>query len=246
MNSEKDYLYEVETEVSDLNEDNILKPYAYQKILAKVVEQHLYRLNLNVATTLNHHLSWVLVSLTFELVRPIEGCVKVFANTWYSQRKGPFFRREFIFKNADGEILTRGSSFSVLFDVEKRAIFRAKELPFSLSEPIEEFTVNAAPTFHANLDYTKIDTRKIYNSYIDRIGHVNNCRYGEFGYDAFSSEERENLIHLKRMAFYFLAELRHDDTLSVLKAYENKRILVRGYNESKAKNAFDLVFEFDS
>jgi hypothetical protein len=46
-----------------------------------------------------------------------------------------------------------------------------------LHEPTENFTIESGPTF-------------------DRLGHVNNCRYGEFAYDAFTDEERQNLTRL--------------------------------------------------
>ena len=244
MNLEKDYIYEIETEVSDLNENNILKPYAYQKIFAKIAERHLSRLNLNVDTTLKYNLSWVLVSLSIEMVKPIEGCIKIFANTWYSKRRGPYFRREFVLKNEEGEVITKGSTFSILLDTQKRAIYTKKEIPFILSEPIEEFTIEAGPTFKTNLEFSKIEERRVYNSYIDRNGHVNNCRYGEFVYDVFTDEEREDLIKLKRMDIYFLSELRNKDTFTILQAYEGTKMFVRGYNNTKANNAFDIILGF--
>lgn len=244
MNWEKDYVYEIETEVADLNECNVLKPYAYQKLFAKVAEQHLNRINVNVDTTMKSNLAWVLVSLSFELTKPVEGCVKMFAQTWYSQRKGPYFRREIVFKDEKGEVIFQGSTFSVLLDVEKRTIYRKKELPFAISEPVEDFTIEACPTFKTGMDFCKVDERKVYNSYIDCLGHVNNCRYGEFAYDIFTGEECLKLNKLKRMDFYFLSELRAKDTFSILKAYEDNRILVRGHNDIKNDVSFDIIMEF--
>jgi hypothetical protein len=57
---EKDYIYEVETEVSDLNENNILKPYAYQSLFSQIVEKHLRKINLNVDITMKYNLAWAL------------------------------------------------------------------------------------------------------------------------------------------------------------------------------------------
>lgn len=244
MNFEKDYVYEIETEVTDLNEYNVLKPYAYQKLFAKVAEQHLSSVNANVDTTMKSNLAWVLVSLTFELAKPVEGCVKMFAQTWYSQRKGPYFRREIVFRDGNGEVIFQGSTFSVLLDVEKRTIYRKKELPFTISEPIEEFTIEACPTFKTDMDFCKVDERKVYNSYIDCLGHVNNCRYGEFAYDVFTDEERLKLTKLKRMEFYFLSELRAKDTFSILKTYDDNKVLVRGHNDTKDDVSFDIIFEW--
>jgi acyl-ACP thioesterase len=208
------------------------------------VEQHLNNINVNVDTTMKYNLAWVLMSLSFELVKPVEGCMKMYANTWYSQRRGPFFRRELVFKNENGEVMFQGSTFSVLLDVEKRTIYRKKDLPFLLSEPTEDFTIEARPTFKTDLEFEKVDERKVFNSYIDCLGHVNNCRYGEFAYDAFTDEERQNLAKLKRLDINFLSELRNKDIFSILKAYDGNKVLVRGYNNIKDNIAFDIIFEF--
>lgn len=244
MSTEKDFVYELETEVSLLNENNILKPYAYQVLFAQLVEQHLNKINANVDMTMKHNLAWALMSISIEFFKPIEGCIKMYANTWYSKRQGPFFRREFVFRNEKGELLFHGSSFSVLLDVSKRTIYRKKELPFIISEPLEDFVMEASPTFKTDLEFVKVDERKVFNSYIDCLGHVNNCRYGEFAYDAFTDEERQNLSKMKRMDIHFLSELRNKDTFSILKAYDDQKTLIRGYNNTKEDISFDIIMEF--
>ena len=244
MNAEKDYIYEIDIEVSELNEDNFLKPYAYQNIFAKVAEQHLTKINLNVDETMKYHLAWVLMSISLEIVKPVEGCQKLYAKTWYSQRKGPFFRRELSFNNSKGELVFHGSTYSVLLDLESRTIYRRKEIPFIMHKPIEDFTIDAAPSFKSSLEYCKIDERRVYNSFIDCLGHVNNTRYGEFAYDALTENERQNLRNMKRFDIYFLSELRNNDTFSVLKAYEGNKILVQGINNEKMNISFNVVFEF--
>lgn len=244
MNSERDCTYEIEIEVSYLNEHNVLKPYAYQELFAQVVERHLNEHNANVDFTMKFNFAWVLVSMSFEIIKPIQGCIKLFAKTWFSQRKGPFFRREVILKNEDGEVMFKGSTFSVLLDINKRTVYRNREMPFPLFEPVEEFTIEAGPTLKADSEYYKVDERKVYSSYIDRLGHVNNCRYGEFAYDALTDEERGNLLNLNRMNIYFLSELRREDIFSIHKAAKGKSLMIRGYNETKDCIAFDVVFEF--
>jgi len=246
MKSEKDYVYELEYESSFLNENNILKPSAYQNLIAQLVEQHLNNININAEITMKCNMAWALMALSIELVKPVEGCIRMYANTWYSQRQGPYFRREFVFKNENGEILFQGSSFSILLDVEKRTVYRKKELPFFLHEPNEVFTIETKPTFKTKLEFDKMDERRVYNSYIDCVGHVNNCRYGEFAYDAFTDDERRNLAGVKRIDLYFLSELRINDIFSVLRAYDGPKLFVRGFNSIKDNIAFDIIIEFSN
>ncbi|HZX20872.1 MAG TPA: acyl-ACP thioesterase domain-containing protein [Clostridia bacterium] len=241
---EKDYTYEVNNEVSDLSENNILKPYGYQKLFSQVIDLHLDNINLSMDMTMKLNLAWVLVSLSAEIIKPVEGIIKMYAQTWHSQRKGPFFRREFIFKNKNDETLFRGSSFSVLFDMNKRTIYRKKELPFAVLEPDEDFTIEAGPTTNINPEFEKVDQRKVYNSHIDCLGHVNNICYGRFAYDAFSGAECINMHNLRRMDLYFKSELKNNDVFSILKAHENNKIIIRGYNDVRSENSFDAMFEF--
>ncbi len=245
MQTEKDYTYELEVEVADLNEDNLLKPYAYQRLFGQVAEQHLNRIEMNVDTTMESNLAWVLVAMSIEMVKPIVGCMKLLATTWHSEKRGPFFRREVVFKSLNGELIFHGSGFSVLIDVEKRSIYHKKELPFYIAQPIGECTIKASPTNKTKAEYQKIDERQVYNSYIDCLGHVNNCRYGEFAYDVFNYAEKAKLALLKRMDIYFLSELRLRDIFSLHKAGQNNLLLICGCNETKEDKAFEIILTFD-
>ena len=242
--NEKKFVYPIETEVCELNENNYLKPYAYQNLFAAVAEEHLNNINLNVDATMQYNLAWVLTSISFEIINPIKGCIKLFANTWYSQRRGPFFRRELVFKNSDGELMFHGSTFSVLLDLTTRNVFRKRQVPFFIDEPVEDFTIQASPSFKTDVEFKKLEDRKVYNSFIDCLSHVNNTRYGEFAYDALTDAEKNNLSSLKRMDIYFLSELRNHDTFSVFKAYDDNKIFIRGFNNMKQDTSFDVSFEF--
>ena len=243
MINEKDFIYEIKPDVSEINENGCLKPYACQSLFGQIAERHLNRINLNVDTTMKFNLAWVLISLSLEFVKPVDGCIDMFAQTWYSQRRGPFFRRELVFRDKNGDILFHGSTFSVLLDLESRLVFRKKETPFEVNGAIQEFTIEATPTFKTDLLFEKIDERKVYNSYIDCLGHVNNTRYGEFAYDALDENEKKDLHKIKRYDMFFVSELRCDDTFTVLKAKNEKDIIIRGINNNSGDISFDIVMK---
>ena len=245
---EKDHIYEMEIEVSDLDENGLLKPYAYQALFAHLAEKHLNLLNLNVDMTLTHDLAWALVSMSLEFPMPVKSCMRLFATTWHSQRKGPYFRRELVFRNGDGDVMFQGSTFSVLLDLGNRSVYRKKELPFHVHDPIAEFTIEAFPTVRSQSSYEQVEQRKVRNSHIDPLGHVNNCRYGEFAHDALSEEECRDLRHLRRMDIHFVSELRKGDVFSIWKACEehdeSRRILIRGRNDGTDGVSFDAILTF--
>lgn len=241
---EKEFVYELIPDLSDLNENGLMKPYAYQNLFAKIAEEHLEKINLNMDTTIKYNLAWALISLSFEITQPVKGCEKLYAQTWHSGKRGPFFRRELLFKNAEGDILFQGSTFSILLDLKSRAVYRKKQTPFEVSPPIEEITIEASPTLKTDFQFTEIEKRKIYNSHIDCLGHVNNIRYGEFAYDALSEKEKNNLKNLKRYEIYFLSELRCNEEFSINRADQKNKILFRGTNLSKKEHSFDVIMQF--
>ncbi len=243
-NTEKKCIYQVQPDVADLNENNILKPYAYQRLFSMVVDPHLTKIDLSEDKLAKYGLAWVLVSLSFEIRKPVEGMVPLYANTWHSGRRGPYFRREFVFRNKDNQIAFQGSSFSILLDRDKRSVYRKKELPFPLIDAVEEITIPASPSHKNHTDFSRVEDRRVRNSDIDCLGHVNNCRYGEFAYDVFTEQEITNLSRLKRMDTYFHSELRLEEPFSIAKAYEGNRIFCRGYN-NRSGISFDMIYEFD-
>ena len=246
-NREKEQRYELEIPVSDLNEANGLKPYGYQKLFAQVVDRHLECLELSVEHTMQYGLAWALISLSFEVEQPIRQVGKLFARTWYSQKKGPYFRREMELLTPDGETAVKGVNYSVLLDLGKRSIFRGKETPFSIAPPCEEYLMDASPALkkHGELSFQPVEERFVRGSYLDCLGHVNNCRYGEFSYDALSQEEQQAFSRIRRMDFYFHSELRRGDRFVMEKAYrEDGGILLRGENRTKGDTAFWTSFSF--
>ena len=85
--------------------------------------------------------------------------------------------------------------------MEKRSILRPKvldTLPIHLPDPNPEFLFDAKATRKIQMEYELSETRKVYNSYLDLLGHVNNCRYSEFAYDTFTAEEKARLAEEQR------------------------------------------------
>jgi len=246
MKSEKDCVYELLATASYLNQHSQLKPYAYQVLFEQMAERHLFQLNLNVDETMQHGLAWALISMSVEVVTPIEKSMALYGNTWFSEHRGPYFRRELLVKDADGRVMFQGSTHSVLLDIEKRSVFRKKVIPFPMHEPTPLFLLEASPGLKMDVDLTSVLERAVQPSQIDCLGHVNNCRYGELAYDIFSEKEQENLKNLKRMDIYFLSELRAGDHFTMRKASEGNQLFFQGYNNTKDDVSFNIAMSFNS
>jgi medium-chain acyl-[acyl-carrier-protein] hydrolase len=243
-NTEASCIHQLDVEVFYLNENGIMKPSAYQALFAQLAERHLDIFHAGARETMKYGLAWALISMSIEIKQPINSCMKLFAHTWYSQKRGPYFRRELVFCNEDGHIMFQGSTFSVLLEVATRKVFRKKDTPFKLTEPSGVFCMEADHHFRENVELTPCTTRDIYSSDIDLLGHVNNRRYGDFAYDALTEEEKLRLKNMRRMELYFISEMRREDNFTIFKRAEEDRILLRGHNNKKEDTSFDIVFAF--
>lgn len=239
--------YIVTPEVSDFNENHVLKPHAYQILIGRAAEEHLNRVGLNVDSIMPLGYAWALVSLSVEIKKQLDCPQPLHVCTWHAGRRGPYFRRELEFRDASGEIVFVAATFSVLFDLKERSIYHKKELPFPLGEPTDKILLEASPAGRKqlrDLDYRLIENRIARPSHIDCLGHVNNCRYGEFAYDALNEEQHGRLQALKRIDVYFIAELRRGARFAVLRADNTASVAVRGEEQEKSEAAFEVNLRF--
>ncbi len=244
MDKELTKKYHFDSEVFYFNENGVMKPSAYQAYFAQLAAMHLARYNSGADETMKYGLAWALISMSIEIDRPVKNGEKLSASTWYSGQTGPYYRRELSFFDEEGKGVFRGSTFSVLMDMESRKIFRKKELPFALTEPEKIYCVEASNRFKEDPDFLPVESRKIYPSDLDLLGHVNNQRYGDFAYDALSDRERTALAGLKRMDFYFLSEMRNGDLYTMKKAAEADTVYLKGENNTKGDTAFYISLKF--
>ena len=243
--AEYECVYEFDVEVQHLNEKQAMKPSAYLTLFARLAETHLADYNFDYNQTMQYGFAWALISSSIEIVKPVDSCLRLYASTWHSSRKGPYFRRELLFRDSAGETVFHGSTHSVLLDVANRSVYRKKELPFPLTEPRAEFCIPAEPHFREEIAFSDVDKRIVRPSYLDGIGHVNNCRYGDFAYDALSDTERSRIGRLSRMDLYFFSELRGKDEFTVRKSKESDgRICVQGFNDTKGDISFTVSLRF--
>jgi acyl-ACP thioesterase len=233
--------YPMDCETIHFNEFGAFKLASYQSLFASIAERHLNRYGLNIQTTLKTGYAWVLIGLTVEVVLPILEPMTLIANTWHSQREGIYFRREFVLKDQHGNVRFQGASFSVLIHLDKRTIFKDAILPFPVPfEPTIKHVVETTPRLTTILGLTPQYTLNVPSSYIDRLGHVNNVRYGDMVYDALTPDEQQRLHQLKRMQMSFSSELNTNDQVTILKGIFDQQFYFRGYHERKLKSSFDV------
>ncbi len=242
--SEYEQNYSIEIDFSQFDEKGYLKPSGYQSIANSIAERHLLKYNLNFEKLIETGLSWVLLSLTFDIVNPIKGRdAKLIGKTWYSSRKGILHRREITVQSEDGTTMFNCATISTLLDLEKRSIFKGRTFPFELMEPSENLLLEAVSSYKQKHEFEKGDRRLVRRSYIDGLGHVNNSRYSEFCFDTFDDDEA-NLENLHRVELYFASEMRLGQEFTTNRIKNENSLIIQGYNESEQKVTFYGVFSY--
>lgn len=251
---ELDVIHEIQLDASHFNANFNLKPQAYQMLYCDLVEKHLNLYNLGTDRTIEHGVAWVILSLTVDIKKPLQKTGILHAKTWKSGLKGPYFMRDFIFEDSDGTVYFQGTSFNILMNLNTRRVCRDKKLPYFSLGSYDFHVTQGFPTWKAAYGEEFLPTknslhacilRKVENSFIDMLGHVNNMRYGEFIYDAMDNDQIRALSKLSRMEIYFGSELKADDTFTVAATEIGRVLYVCGENNAKTEPSFYAALRFD-
>lgn len=214
---EREYSYPIQFETPMFTPAGALMPQAYQRIFTFVLDEHLCRYGLDVPyLTERFGTSWVMLSLSLEVLRPIRRGDRLHINTWFSGIKPPVFRREFVICDETGAVYVKAAGFFALLDLSARRVSRDPALYAHCMLPVGETLLEAAsrrPRYSAA--FVPIGTRQVRPSWIDGLGHVNNTRYGEMTFDALPAASRARMGELTRMDIYMLHELREGDCVEI-------------------------------
>lgn len=238
MRTESKEKYIINIPFEYYNEDGFLKPQGYQNITDIIGDMHLKETDQQIGSLIAGKYTWVILSLTAEVKKPINNLKPVYGKTWYSERRGPYFRREYQVEDELGNVLFVAASYSVLIDVEKRTVYRQKELPFTIFQETNNYLLEANPTFKANILNNNLISGVVYNSDIDGIGHVNNLKYTEYVYNSFNSEKIKLLKAPFSIKLYFHKEMLKEEQYSVK---TDKINTYQVCNETKNEISFSFI-----
>ncbi len=240
MINEKERFYKTYCDVSMFNANGAMKPDAYQRICVGVVEKHLGAIDLDVQSLVERFgVSWVLLSMTIDVKRPLTSGELLTVNTWHTCRKGTVYRRELIIKDSKGETVAVAATFSSLLDIKTRRICTDRAIHEVVAIPDGKLLLEASSRTKIALD--EFDVKEVVHvrpNWIDAVGHVNNFRYGEITYDNLSASKINALDTLERMEIYFTGELTAQENVTVKLLEENGAVTVAGIRSSDEKTAF--------
>ena len=114
--------------------------------------------------------------------------------------------------------LTAGSFFSGIIELTRRKLIRDPAFLDRFSLEPGETLVSAESRMTPEIPlYREAGKRKVYPSWVDGLGHVNNARYGDIIYDLLHEGGTAPEGNIKRLELYFVGELRSGEEVLLLR-----------------------------
>ncbi len=182
-------VYNLRADSGELGADGNLKLGGYHELLCRIIESDQRALGCALKDTLQHGYAWAMISLSMQVCKPVDSCDRLYGQTWLSEMNYPHLRREIeIYDESHSPVLC-ASIFMVPINTNTHQIHPEEQLDRFSCTIIPEFSVDWAQsrlqTIH-DQRYQPLDMRTVRPSDIDALGHLNNCRYGAYVYDALA------------------------------------------------------------
>ena len=236
---EKQMAYQALVDSSMLNSRRDIQISGLLRIIETTLEEHLLDIGMdNPKLVREENVSWAFLSLTSEVLTPIEPGEVLTGRTWFSGRRGPLFRRELEYCHADGRRAVCTSCFSGIIDLGARRIIRDRAYLERYSLPEGEPLTDADSRMSPEIEkYREADRRKVYPSWLDGLGHVNNARYGDMIFDTLSAAGAFRGM-LRRLELYFTGELHEGEEVALLLREEAECCSLLGLHGNGGEAAF--------
>ncbi len=239
MTDEMQMEYRALVDSSMLNSRRDIQISGLLRIIETTLEEHLLDIGMdNPKLVREENVSWAFLSLTSEVLSPIKPGEVLTGRTWYSGRRGPLFRRELEYCHSDGSRAVVTSCFSGLIDLGARKIIRDRAYLERFALPVGEPLIEAESRMTPELSkYREADRRKVYPSWLDGLGHVNNARYGDMIFDTLSGADAFQGT-LRRLELYFVGELHEWEEVTLLLSAEPECRSILGVHSESGEAAF--------
>ncbi len=231
--------YDFTIDTSMLDRYGVVTPEGYQRMVVTTTEKELERINLSIATLIkNYGISWVLLSFTVKILQAIKPSQNLKITTWHTWQKGVIFRRDFEICDESGNPLVYATTFSSLFDIQKRRICMDRKVYEMLNLEGGDELFDAESRHQAPSEKEFCEETAVRPHWIDSLGHVNNFKYGQLAYDNLTDFYRENSKHLQKLEMFFTGELRLGESVVISRHIADNLVEIVGEHAEDNKSAF--------
>ena len=191
--------------------------------------------------------TWVLMRAKSEIARYPSWNEDITIETWQQKPKKFEFERDFIVRDAAGNVIIRVVSMWIIMDIKTRELKRSESIdvqypPFFEERAMTNFRLRKIKPFaHTKIAYKKT----IGYSDTDFNGHINNAKYIDFATDCFPVEQHMQ-YYIKSMQINYIREAIPGDNVAFytdISDLNSNMVYIGGIKEENCAPIFSTVVE---
>jgi medium-chain acyl-[acyl-carrier-protein] hydrolase len=190
--------------------------------------------------------TWILMRAKAEIARYPSWNEDITIETWHQKPKKFEFERDFIVRDAAGNVIIRMVSMWIIIDIKTRKLKKSESIavqypPFFEERAMTNFRLGKIKPFaHTKIAYKKT----ISYSDTDINGHINNAKYIDFATDCFPVEKHLQ-YYIKSMQINYIREAMPGDNIAVYTDISdlNSNIVYIGGIEESGSPIFNTIVE---
>ena len=217
--------------------------FSFFQDIASLAAEHL---GFGIATLEGKHgVAWVLTRIRVDILRHPLLDENIVIETWPYEPGKVEFDRDYLVKDANGEVIIRAASKWVIMDIQERKIKRSEVIGIRFPETrMERVIEGKLPKLK---DFGKLEA--VYNkvigySDIDFYGHLNNSKYVDYIMDCFQvKDHKNNTIHT--IDINFNHEALPGDSITLyrdISRLNEDLIYIEGVNQTNNNVVFKSLF----
>ena len=192
--------------------------------------------------------AWILTRIRVDITRYPKWDEEITIETWPLEPGKVEFDRDFLVKDAKGEVIIRAISKWVIMDIKERKIKRTELIGIQYPENITERAIDGKLGKLKDFGNPETAYNKVIGySDIDFNGHLNNSKYVDYIMDCFPVDDHKNHT-IRTIDLNFNQEALPGDTITLLKditKVNEKFIYIEGINQTNNSVVFKSVVSID-
>lgn len=190
--------------------------------------------------------AWILMRIRVEIERIPVLDEEITVETWPHQPGRFEFERDYLVRDAAGDVIIRSVSNWVLMDIHTRELKRADLIHINYPPFIDEHALDSKPGRLKPPGQTEEVYRKVIGySDVDFNGHINNTRHIDYTMDCFPLENHKQ-YRVGTIEVNYIKEAFPGDTLIMCRdvsAMDSNRVYIEGVSEGDGKTVFRAQVE---
>lgn len=237
-------------ELSDVDFTKKLKLSTLFSYFQDIASEAVDNLGIGIDTLEKKHgVAWALIRVRVDIIRNPEWNEEITIETWPQEPEKIEFERDFIVRDAGGNIIIKAVSIWIIFDIKTRRIRKSEVIAIEYPPIVKTRAIDCKlgklkDSGHLEIAYKKV----IGYSDVDFNGHLNNSKYIDFISDCFEIDKHERNT-VRTVEVNYINEALPGDTLVLYKDIshiDSNLLYIEGVSEENGNVVFKAQVKIEA